>query len=252
MRIRLGHVVFALIIASILNLAIAWLCAYYAIPGYSNTVVMSVDEFERGTELLNERDHDFAVEIWAAIGVKELDCSGPWYIREHYVISENRVSPQVFTSRVDPNYEDKVYDKTDQYISHRQIFDIFYKRLTRIDSGWPMHSFRGFANSDVKKIIVLGNSRPAPIQMPPKLNVIAIERSIGISSVTRHLPYMPIWFGLIVNTLIYAIVIVAIMWMLIALRSKMRLRRKLCPNCKYPIGVSDVCTECGSPLPVSN
>lgn len=62
----------------------------------------------------------------------------------------------------------------------------------------------------------------------------------------EHLPYMPIWTGFIVNTLVYA----ALLWLLVAApftaRRMIRRRRGLCEKCAYPVGVSPVCTECGA------
>jgi len=60
------------------------------------------------------------------------------------------------------------------------------------------------------------------------------------------LPQRPIWPGFAINTLFYA----TILWLLIAfpftLRRWRRVRRGLCVKCAYPVGASDVCTECGA------
>ena len=65
------------------------------------------------------------------------------------------------------------------------------------------------------------------------------------------LPYRVIVTGFALNTLFYA----AMVWMLFAmsmwLRRRRRIRRGLCPSCAYPIGSSDVCTECGQALRLS-
>ena len=65
----------------------------------------------------------------------------------------------------------------------------------------------------------------------------------------RWLPYLPMWPGFIVNTLLYAVVL----WLLsggsFRLRRLIRVRRGLCPKCAYPRGESDVCSECGKALP---
>ncbi len=55
----------------------------------------------------------------------------------------------------------------------------------------------------------------------------------------------PIWPGLAVNTLFYA----ALLWLPFAVRQWIRMWRGLCPRCGYPMGESDLCTECGKPLP---
>ena len=62
----------------------------------------------------------------------------------------------------------------------------------------------------------------------------------------RVLPLHPLWPGFVINTLFYA----AILWLLFAapfaLRRWRRIKRGLCPKCAYPVGTSDVCTECGA------
>jgi hypothetical protein len=63
------------------------------------------------------------------------------------------------------------------------------------------------------------------------------------------LPLRPMWRGFAINTLFYA----AILWLLFAtpleLRRMRRIKRGLCPACAYPVGASDLCTECGKPVP---
>jgi len=62
----------------------------------------------------------------------------------------------------------------------------------------------------------------------------------------RCLPMKPIWNRFAFNTGFYA----AVMWLVFViphvLRRKRRMSRNLCLACGYPIGWSDVCTECGS------
>ena len=62
----------------------------------------------------------------------------------------------------------------------------------------------------------------------------------------RPFPCLFAWPGFAINTILYA----AILWLLcvapFALRRRIRARRGQCPACAYPIGTSDVCTECGA------
>jgi hypothetical protein len=62
------------------------------------------------------------------------------------------------------------------------------------------------------------------------------------------LPLRPLWPGFAINALFYA----AILWLLLAapfaLRRRLRLRFGRCPDCAYPVGASDLCTECGKPV----
>jgi hypothetical protein len=59
------------------------------------------------------------------------------------------------------------------------------------------------------------------------------------------LPIRPIWPGFAINTVFYA----AVLWVLFAgtgwIRRRVRIKRGLCPACAYPVGTSEVCTECG-------
>ena len=61
-----------------------------------------------------------------------------------------------------------------------------------------------------------------------------------------RLPLIPIWPGFAINTFFYA----AILWLLFAVPGRVRrwrrIRRGLCVKCAYPVGTSEVCTECGA------
>ena len=69
-----------------------------------------------------------------------------------------------------------------------------------------------------------------------------------ILQVDRVLPLRPIWSGFAINTVFYS----AILGLLFAaprtLRRRRRCKHGLCAACGYPIGQSNVCTECGSPV----
>ena len=62
----------------------------------------------------------------------------------------------------------------------------------------------------------------------------------------RFLPYAPLWPGFAINMVFYA----AVLWLPFAgfrfARRRIRARRGQCPACAYPIGTSNVCTECGA------
>jgi hypothetical protein len=64
----------------------------------------------------------------------------------------------------------------------------------------------------------------------------------------RALGSRPLWPGFVINTVFYAV----LLWLLFAapfaLRRRRRIKRSLCPACAYPVGASDVCTECGKPV----
>ena len=61
-------------------------------------------------------------------------------------------------------------------------------------------------------------------------------------------PMRPIWPGFAINTVFYA----GILWLLVAIPARVRrwrrTRRGLCAKCAYPVGASEVCTECGAAI----
>ena len=114
--------------------------------------------------------------------------------------------------------------------------------------GWPMISMwsepvRQYHNADDRPPLNIAPQGGLPIPLPP----MPIE-SLGITKISRMLPFRLIWPGFAINTIFYA----AIVWLMFfipgRLRRWRRIRRDLCPACAYPIGSSDVCTECGEPV----
>ena len=99
-------------------------------------------------------------------------------------------------------------------------------------AGLPAHSLQGFVRFH---FVNQSGSRE-------NIDVLEVGKYTGSS---RYLPYRPIWPGFAVNTIFYA----AILWLPFVVRRWVRVRRGLCPKCAYPIGQSDVCSECGKPLP---
>ena len=59
------------------------------------------------------------------------------------------------------------------------------------------------------------------------------------------LPVRPVWPGFAVNTLCYAALLGIVLAIPGMVRTAVRRRRGQCIHCGYPIGVSEVCTECG-------
>ncbi|HWB18891.1 MAG TPA: hypothetical protein VG711_01210 [Phycisphaerales bacterium] len=61
----------------------------------------------------------------------------------------------------------------------------------------------------------------------------------------RLIPYTPMWPGFLVNSLFYGAIVWGIFAATFTMRRMIRRKQNLCSHCGYPIGVSDVCTECG-------
>jgi len=103
--------------------------------------------------------------------------------------------------------------------------------------GWPM---RALKHSHITRPIGVweasGNSASSDDTRG------ALEISPGIT-----LPYLPIWPGILANTAFYAVIIAAIHLGALAIRRRRRIRRGLCPACRYDLrGLPQrACPECG-------
>jgi hypothetical protein len=115
----------------------------------------------------------------------------------------------------------------------------------RVAAGWPARSLRGWG--------------PASAWLEPKMGsriattrqgegAIVKVRRFGGQDIIYLLPWKPIWPGFAINTLFYATMLWALCAVPLALRRRGRMKRGLCPACGYPIGASELCTECGKPV----
>jgi hypothetical protein len=113
--------------------------------------------------------------------------------------------------------------------------------------GWPWLSACGscivqWQGSWPTRTCVVNGSKSA-ILIPAQMN-----RLGTVAGRWNLLPLRPVWPGFALSTFFYT----AVLWLLLAapfaLRRHLRVRRNRCPHCAYPVGASDVCTECGKPV----
>jgi hypothetical protein len=104
-----------------------------------------------------------------------------------------------------------------------------------IATGWPARS--GIAL--VRKTTKLR-------QFQPISGISVLDDGSGEPLSYRMLPVQPIWRGFAINTVFYAGVLWLVFAAPFAVRRRRRIKRGLCPECAYPVGSSDVCTECGA------
>ena len=98
--------------------------------------------------------------------------------------------------------------------------------------GWPFLAL--WCNID--EAVPVGHTVRGGIALSPRGDTTGFARA---------LPYLPIWRGLVLNTLIYSVawgcVVVGVRY----LRAHRRLRRGLCPRCAFPLTGDLLCPECG-------
>jgi hypothetical protein len=99
-----------------------------------------------------------------------------------------------------------------------------------VNAGLPLYSLWGTFNPEDAKLLGI-----------PATMMVATDRS-------RFIPFKPLWPGFAINTLFYAAILWGVFVAPFALRRRQRIKRGLCPKCAYPVGGSDVCTECGTSL----
>ena len=120
-----------------------------------------------------------------------------------------------------------------------------------ISAGWPLFSLRGFEwtyHPVGDRTIAPKTSWRMALHIdrnPPRKWSSPEWTSPSAALCLESIPLELLPMGFAVNTIVYA----AILWLLFAapfaLRRRIRARRGQCPACAYPIGTSNVCTECG-------
>jgi len=88
-----------------------------------------------------------------------------------------------------------------------------------------------------------GPARRGAIPMPPWRSRIMLVRTQN-TQYSSDLPWLPIWSGLIPDTILYASVALLVCLALAHRRRRKRLRRGLCPSCAYDLTGLDTCPEC--------
>ncbi len=222
MRRRLLIVVIFLLAGAVVNVAVAWGCAYrnglYSDDWHWVTVP------ENNRFWLERRPHEW--ESGMLIGVTR-----------HSGLGRNLTS-----ARGSTRPPERVTVPLTKGFSSGPApgSEVVVKNEARIDEaefGLPLRSFRWTS--------VSGRT-----YYPGSLDGRTYNHRSPTITMSGHvLPLLPMWPGFAVNTAFYAVVL----WLLIpgpfVLRRFIRIRRGLCPKCTYPMGESAVCTECGRELP---
>ncbi len=121
-----------------------------------------------------------------------------------------------------------------------------------VAAGWPWKAYRGWRIWPAPPRPP-GQRRRCGTMMPridPEYaHCAAVPARVGSFRYEALVPLRPIWYGLLADSVFYGFLIWVTVRMIVALRARNRVRRGMCPRCRYPIGISPFCTECGSPLP---
>lgn len=123
-----------------------------------------------------------------------------------------------------------------------------YNEALQVHTGWPWRTFRWTAENAVW-------SRWAPRRGPNPTPAGIVREGIELPRFfadpnlnERRIPLDPISGGLARSVPLYSVVAILLLVLLGYLRRGVRVRRGQCPACAYPVGPSEVCTECGLKL----
>ena len=208
-----------LLLGAVVNVAVAWGCAFQA-PGDLRLIEAKSFELDMGEFWELYRERLFGRERFLSWQVSMSVFRLKPYTRDVLPKELPIVPPWTRLPLVPPGTVDG--DRFDA-------------------TGWPALCFCAQLHYDRG----VGSFRTSPasggISLPIEM---AVDYPFSTDRVT--LPLRPMWPGFAINTVFYA----AILWLLFAapgrVRRWRRIRRGLCAKCAYPVGTSDVCTECGA------
>jgi hypothetical protein len=122
------------------------------------------------------------------------------------------------------------------------FFESEYFRIAQWHLGWPMRSLRAEIWSEIEIDQAGVMTFRFEGHPPPSVWHDGIDTDRGI----LRLPIRPVFPGIIVNSILYAVILGLLSTAPFATRRMLRRRRGQCAKCAYPVGTSPVCTECGA------
>ena len=118
---------------------------------------------------------------------------------------------------------------------------------SELQCGWPMHSLHCLNYGEIN--IRIGSSVMGMQKSGLNPIVGGIELPPGAKG-WRALPYLPMWFGFVLNTMFWALIAWAVIVGVFGWRRRRRIKRGLCVVCGYDLTGAEhlQCPECGSPV----
>lgn len=224
MKRRLFTMAVFLLLGAIINVAMAWGFAVAAHPPFGHArfyLASPWPEILQDGAVCCEPDH--------LVGAESLGASSLF----SYVIVEN-LEKAVHMDGTKPNeWSLPMWVRPDEF---REI----HHPTVLIAYGWPARSMAMKAQQRDTAFVRNEWDLESGLQLSMRMT--------GPTSgqMPRAIPLRLTWPGFALNSIFYG----AILWLVFftpdAIRRTIRRRRKQCPACGYPTGVSPVCTECGA------
>lgn len=219
----------------------AWVSAGFSPPQY--VAMYAVEPAQSYRKYLDDAESVLWIVKWEGFGLRVLQCREfqPSQTRDSDTLAE----AQEWVERVRDVGSD--FWPRSSFARTSDALDSLSgcSNITVWSVGWPAKCFEGLIvrrlDPNGARCCVGG----PPTKPAERVDVWHANLSIGDRAITAELPYRTLWWGLTVNVIAWTVGLWSLAFVASALRNKIRLRRGVCPTCKYPIGVSEVCTECG-------
>ena len=216
------------LLGAIVNVAVAWGFAAFTPPSGAHWITRSGWHRFAEPVIQNGKELDWIIHRHDSVGNTRLQSNAGWSDRTGRKGPEASAICPLWTGYPAP------------------LDDGSETSLNINASGWPLRClvYRWVTKGSLDKD---GKPNPPTIKFVHGMGLSDFEHpSPGMNMLhVRGLPLEPIWPGFAINTILYA----GILWLLFAfpftLRRGRRIKRGLCPACAYPVGTSDVCSECG-------
>jgi hypothetical protein len=223
---RLVLILLLLAGGAIVNVAVAWGCALYPYPGPA---------FGSSPRGFYDYVDEAGNRTWLIVRFGQLHISQ--HVGQQPLLMPERIDLSAYQNLVPAWSAFSSGNPTGDHVDGRGNVThiVHYEELA---VGWPAFAFRASAqrtgtgaDHSTTGLDLTGSHVPLWFR----------RMHLG-----AYLPVRPIWLGFAINTAFYAFVLWLLFAAPFALRRWRRIKRGLCPACAYPVGESDVCTECGA------
>jgi hypothetical protein len=242
------RVIVFLLLGAIVNLAVAWAIARWALPPTHDPFLYQENRVDDAAPDLHWTEPAWLPANWPAHPMGRSGEFSPYAHREFFraeVDTEQGIAARREKARISnaPNVQ--------RHADAMEVAEVNVEFAAMfVEIGWPCLALSGARfEHEVKQ------SAGTPMWSPKGSTLkYAIELPVPPSPTAwmergTLLPWRPMWPGFAINTVFYAVIVWGC-WLVLSvpfvLRRRRRIKRGLCPACAYPIGESEVCTECGA------
>jgi len=231
MRRALRLILFSLLAGFILNWLVAWACGLLVDSGRPSFEFRLIRGDADATVWVRDRWNITFIQIHDRLVLHSPANAGTnWHTP--FLMSSVRESVTAMQTAIDAG---------------ETIAASNYREWMLLASGWPLRSIWCLVDHRMKP---RGSS--ALREIAPAVPLGWYDNAAG--NFPRFIAFRPVWFGMIANTLFYALLTLMLIFTISALRARHRRTRGLCLACGYDLRGTPgpVCPECGATRPESS